>query len=209
MIDTANDVNIYLNKLLVEKNLAKYEEHAEHMFDDTNKDDDSDSSEYESVKEDEDWDNLEYTGPNPVPPTLSTVTESDQDSYSELNESDFECGFTLDDLLELGFIEKSGDETKSLPLNNLDKVNEAKRPIVACSDNKKIEMVDSHNRLSYRYKTPQVCWQQSDEVIVLTITANENVVYNLNVTSEHIIYRYLIKLIYSLSKFIAITNAKT
>lgn len=59
------------------------------------------------------------------------------------------------------------------------------------NDNYEENTITQHTikTLQYKHQLPYVTWQQSDELIMLSIKADENVVYNLDVTSRRLIFK--------------------
>lgn len=201
-----------VNRLVVSRGLAEFEIDADHVIDSCpsttessgiDSDDDDDEDEDEGDDE-EDWDQeWEDAGIVRQPPAQQTLNDDiAQQLLKALTDGSMEVCFNEDDCVQI--IEPNLNLYKAIEAEpkDLDKHEEKKKkeePKISRSN----PTSDSGNcgevtfnqqvigKLQYKYKVPYVTWQQSDELIVLTIKADENVVYNLDVTSDRLIFKYV------------------
>lgn len=172
-MDTSTEENIIINDVVVEKGLAVYDETTKDLLKPF-----SDSENYSSDESNwDDYQNHSYHN--------DRVVENNQ------NENDFDfSNFDVD----------IGPNFMDQFLNNDFKQDEipqsstvVKKPKVTSTLKKEMnETVKRTNvttpGLNYTAKVPNVVWQESDEIIVLTISATDNMPYNLEVTDSELIY---------------------
>lgn len=193
-----------VNREIVDREWAIFEIGSKEIMDsnyeapvNTNSELDSDDIDDED-SEDEEWKEAGIVRQlTPVKPTMP----SDSDLMQSLNDGTLEVEFNIgeftecmdESILHLFQIPKAIEEE----LKNLDTLKKEKKPKMLpsnlTSDSDNCEEISykqqSINKLQYKYRVPYVMWRQSDELIVLTIKADENVVYNLDVTRDRLIFK--------------------
>lgn len=195
-----------VNRLIVDQELAEFENNAERIIDSNCKPAkqsnglDSDDDE-EDEDEDEEWKVAGIVRQELIPQTMPVRP----DIYQMCNDDAFDIQFDIDELAEC--MDEPTRKMLQLPkeieaeLKNSDSVEKEKQKdeeqSINDSDDDSCEDVPNKQKtigtLKYINKVPYVQWQQSDELIVLTIKADENVKYSLEVTSSHLVFQYVSK----------------
>lgn len=192
-----------VNRIIVDKGWAAFKGDAERIIDASSKSPkksseiDSDDAEDEEC-EDEEWAKAGIVRQLPVRQPVQT----DIDIQAMIDGTmDFE--FDFDEINE--FLGELGQKLLEVPraieaeLRNSDSVEKKEmqkmlRPD-STSDSDNCEDVSfkqqTINTLQSKYRVPYVTWQQSDELIVLRIQADDNVAYNLDVTSNRLVFKYV------------------
>lgn len=190
-----------VNRIIVDKGWAAFEGDAERIIDASckpvgkNNEVDSDDAEEEDC-EDEEW---AAAGIVRQPPVRQTV-QSDIDIQAMIDGTmDFE--FDFNEINE--FLGEMGQKLLEVPkaieaeLKNLDSLEKKEEQKIfrpdSTSDSDNCEEVSfkqqTINTLQSKYRVPYVTWQQSDELIVLRIQADDNVAYNLDITNNRLIFK--------------------
>lgn len=168
--------NVNMNKLLVQKNLADIDPDTETAFDD--------------IPSEEDWNEC------------NEVSNVQNDTEDDSNDENDEDPFGMMDLCmdENGVQEFLNQMCQEQPQevapiqgtnNNKITVSESAKVSNDSDDNFNIPM---NYRLIYKdqnSRRPEVYWQQCSDMVKLKIPASDKVEYNLEITSESIIYRYV------------------
>lgn len=138
---------------------------------------------------------------NKVDKTVEKTTENyDEEDYADWD-SGFETdGFFVNDIKKLteGLFENNNNKTlpPASPTSNtqapaLPAIEE--EPVVKkegrCTDIGKVPKNTNKSHLIYEYERPMVQWQQSDEIVLLRISANDDTKYNLKITSQSLFFR--------------------
>lgn len=183
-----------INRLIVEREMAVFEADAERVID-TNctinyENGKIDDEEYSS---DDGWNDAGDITQSP----LNHKMEAESNRMEKWpNLENIDVHFDLEDLDDL--FPSAPLKAIKAELNNVDADSAKEKRIqlkssISDSDNGNGEenatKNQSINKLKYKYKVPYVTWHQSDELIVLSIKADENVVYNLDVTSHRLMFR--------------------
>ncbi|XP_031636550.1 putative ATP-dependent RNA helicase TDRD12 [Contarinia nasturtii] len=196
-VNDAEQINI--NEMLVEQKLAEFDPETKHQLENvpdvTGKDNDSDNENWDNdFDPNNSWEMVYNTPPK------STETSCEMDSFDfesldkYLNEDDSQ----LDEfLIALNLKEPSTTEVNEAVAGRGDTgyVSEETNDNVSESFNDeksedavKYSIDDNHHQLEYIYKRPRIYWFQSDEYIVLKISAHDGVKYNLEITCDQLIY---------------------
>lgn len=203
---------INVNELVVSLDLAEYDpetmaklQNVPSLLDDDNNDD-----------SDEDWDQeiSEYQAPNWV--HLNAPQDNDDPNQND-TESKLEMfdNFDAEDCIEFFKLAmQNGGSSTPAPaskLNRIEEINEEgeeeelPKPepkeqlnVIGAdagygsedtvTEESTCENISDSHQLEYIHKRPQVHWWQTEEMLVLRISAHENVQYGLEVTPEHLIY---------------------
>lgn len=169
-MDTNTEDDIVINDLLVERNLAIYDENTKDLLKPPSNDNSSSTDE-------SDWnESSEYNHEN-------SSLQSDENDMG-IDFSNFECDVPPEFLSSL----LNGDFQQNTPLPP---TRPAKKPDNTVSAKKEISEIRHPiaPTLGYVAKVPNVTWQQFEEIIVLTIKATDNMAYNLRVTHNALVYR--------------------
>lgn len=195
-----------VNRLIVDQELAAFENNAERIIDSNcfpaNQSNDVDSDDDEDEDEDEEWKEAGIVRQGVIPQTTSVHP----DIYQMCNGDEFDIQFSINELTQC--LDEPTRRILQLPqaiemeLKNSDSIEKEKEKdeekSIDDSDDDTREEVSNKQQtigtLKYINKVPYVQWQQSDELIVLTIRADENVKYNLDVTSSHLVFQYVSQL---------------
>lgn len=181
LVDTSGDEDILINKVLVDEGLAVCDDEMGHLF----------CSFDESYSTDSD-----YNSNNSSPNSLSDNSGGGNSPViiDGIDFSQFESGFSdefRDEFLKQTFgIEQSKNEAPNPQVNpkrvNATVNNEIER-VKARTETERVN-ARTETGLNYIAKVPNVEWQQSDDLIVLTIVATENLNYSLRVTDSDLVY---------------------
>lgn len=178
LIDTSGEEDIIINDALVEKGLAAYDENRSELLTPVSDDENCASSE-------SDWN--ESNGYERESSSVYSDEKNPSETHPEFSEfcfDNFDSPDFIRDFLQRNINQQSNQHPKiNLP--------DTKPNVVATKERKvhSTKQINTGTTLPYVAKVPNVIWQQSDELIVLTISAKDNLAYNLQVTGNHLIYR--------------------
>lgn len=192
-----------VNRLIVDSGWAEFEHHnAERIIDASytlpRESNEIDSDDEES--EDDEWKQAGVIRRTPfeqTPQPLSELMQSMKDGSFEIEFEFEEFKDCIDESMRHLFQIPNAIEAELKNSDALEREHkEEERTLVRC--NSTIDSDDCEelpfkqriiNRLRYKPTVPYVTWQQSDELIMLSIKADENVAYNLDVTNERLIFK--------------------
>lgn len=162
----------------MKKGLAAYDENTKELLKPVTGSDhySSDESDWNGSNE-----SNEYEGEN-----VSMNSNENNLDQSLMDFSNFECNVCPDFFTSLFDGTFQPNQPQPQPKINLPN---KKSNATNQKDASKPKQINTGAGLRYIAKVPNVIWQQSDEIIVLTISATDNLAYNLQVTNNHLIYR--------------------
>lgn len=185
-----------INQRAVELELAAFETDAERIIN-THCEVDSDDTD----SEDEEWKAAGVVRQSPVQRVpVQDDSELLRALQSDLLDVNFDMGDfadCLDESVRDLFQAPTAIEADLKNLNAIDaKEKKDDQKIVRCdsaSDSDNCEEITFAqqiiNKLQYKHRVPYVTWKQTDELIFLSIKADESVAYNLDVTSKRLIFK--------------------
>lgn len=186
-----NDKNVNLNKLLVEKNLAEIDPDTETAFDDVpSEEDPNESIENSNINDDDSTDSNDGSegGLFGLMDACMVDTEGLQEFWYQMSQ-------TKPETSETNKATEQQKENKIIPIqstsNNMKTVSDGATLPNGSDENVNITM---NHRLIYKdqnARRPEVYWQQCNDMIKLKIPASDKVKYNLEITCESLIYRYV------------------
>lgn len=210
--------NCKVNRLVVNRGLAEFERDAERVIDSctaTNESNVIDSDDDEAEEDwDQEWKEAGIVRQPPAQHTLNDESEAVRKLLNDLTEGSMDVGFDADDCLQFMddqtraiYQEYKAIEAEHTNLDMHEGEKQEEEPKIfrsdSTSDSDNCAEMTSNQRpigmLQYKYKVPYVTWQQSDELIMLSIKADENVAYNLDITSDRLIFKYVFNVHFSVS----------
>lgn len=196
-----------VNRIIVDKGWAAFKVDAERIIDASctpakkGNEIDSDDAEDDDC-EDEEWAEAGIVRQSPVRQTMQPTGPKEFDIQAMIDGT-LDIDFNFHDITEIlgGMGQQLFEVPKAIEaeLRNLDSLEKKEEQKMfrseSTSDSDNGEGVSfkqqTINTLQSKYRVPYVTWQQSDELIVLRIQADENVAYNLDVTSDRLIFKYV------------------
>lgn len=205
-----NDTQICVNDFLVsELELAEYDENTRHHL----KKIPNFLEEIDSDSNDSDWDKeIDIERKNNWPHSSSNGTGSKEpDDDFDFDFENAYVHFEEDDLLALfpGMVKRKTSSTPNPTTSNptlqkIDEVNEMDLDDLSEQAEKEVdrgyvstetdgtdassEHYDVNHQVEYIFKRPKVNWWQTEEQLILRISAHDNVQYGLEITTDYLIY---------------------